>query len=308
MKVLVTGATGLIGTALVKSLAARGDSVIAAVRNVEKAKSLFAGLKNVSIVLWDVTQNAPEGIVTDAIVHAAAKVSSRAFVENPVEVIGSVIDGTRNVLKFAHERNVGRVVFLSTMEIYGFTNDDPVTEKDYGYLDVTDVRSCYPESKRLAENLCVAYWKEYGIPVMIARLSQTFGEGVQRGDKRVFAQFAESIMEGKDIVLHTEGKSARCCCYLGDAVRAIETLIDCGVPGEAYNIANPATYCTIREMAEMLAAAHPPTKVVVDLEGAAGHGYAPVFKMRLATDKLESLGWHPEAGLLESFNRMISAW
>ncbi len=307
MKVLVTGATGLIGTALVKSLVGRGDSVVAAVRNVDKARTLFDGLPRLAIVEWDIMQSVPDGISVDALVHAAAETSSRAFVEKPVEVIGTVFDGTRNVLEFARRQKVARVVFLSTMEVYGSPTSDPVTEKDYGFLDPMDVRSSYPEAKRLAENLCVAYWREHGVPVTVARLTQTFGEGVRRGDKRVFAQFAESVIEGRDIVLHTEGRTARCYCYLGDAVTAIETLIDRGVPGEAYNVANPSTYCTIREMAEMLAAAHPPTKVILDLEGGTGRGYAPEFKMRLSTEKLEALGWHPEVGLLESFERMIAA-
>ena len=81
-----------------------------------------------------------------------------------------------------------------------------------------------------------------------------------------------------------------------------------GAAGEAYNVANPSTYCTIREMAEALAAAHPPTRVVVDLTGAAGRGYAPEFRMRLSTAKLEALGWKPRTGLLEAYERLIASW
>ncbi len=305
MTILVTGATGLIGTALVKSFLARGDSVVAAVRNVEKAQAQFAGLPCLSIVKWDVTQKAPEGVVADVIVHAASETSSRAYVEKPVETIGVMLDGTRNVLEFARRCDAQRVVFISTMEVYGVPSAEVVTEKDYGMIDPMNVRSSYPEAKRLAENLCIAYWTEYKVPVVIARLALTFGEGVKRGHPRVFAQFAEAVIDGRDIVLHTVGKTAGCRCYIGDAVSAIETLIDRGVPGEAYNVANSSTFCTIREMAEMLAAAHPPTKVVVDLDAGTGRGYAPEFRMRLSTEKLEKLGWKPQIGLLEAFERMI---
>ena len=149
---------------------------------------------------------------------------------------------------------------------------------------------------------------EYGVDVTIARLTQTFGPGVVRGDTRVFAQFAEAVLEKRDIVLHTEGRTARCYCYIDDAVSAILTLAEKGASGEAYNVANPETYCTIREMAEMLAAAHPPTRVVVDLSGAAGRGYAPEFRMRLSTAKLEALGWRPHTALLESYERLIDSW
>ena len=317
MTYIVTGSTGLIGSALVKTLAANGDAVVAAARNIEKARRIFGGLKGVEIVEWDVTRPFDKSLLplpaiespsSACLVHAAAETASRGFVERPVETIGTILDGTRNVLEFARTARIGKVVFLSTMEVYGAPTTDPVTESDFGVLDPAAVRSSYPEAKRLAENLCAAYAKEHGVDVSIARLTQTFGPGVVRGDTRVFAQFAEAVLVKRDIVLHTEGRTARCYCYIDDAVSAIATLAEKGTAGEAYNVANPATYCTIREMAEMLAAAHPPTRVVVDLAGADGRGYAPEFRMRLSTTKLESLGWRPRVGLLEAYERLISSW
>ena len=317
MTYIVTGSTGLIGAALVKALAARGDHVVAAARNVEKAKRLFAGLKGIDVVEWDVTRPFDKSLQSRlslpspsgaCLIHAAAETASRGFVERPVETIATIVDGTRNVLELARTARIGKVVFLSTMEVYGAPTSDPVAEGDFGVLDSAAVRSSYPEAKRLAENLCAAYAKEFGVDVTIARLTQTFGPGVVRGDTRVFAQFAEAVLEKRDIVLHTEGRTARCYCYIDDAVSAILTLAEKGASGEAYNVANPETYCTIREMAEMLAAAHPPTRVVVDLSGAAGRGYAPEFRMRLSTAKLEALGWRPHTALLESYERLIDSW
>ena len=317
MTYLVTGSTGLIGSALVRAVAAKGDPVLAAARNTEKARRLFGGLKRVDVVEWDVTKpfgrslssmQSMKSLQSACLVHAAAETASRAFVERPVETISTILDGTRNVLEFARASQLRKVVFLSTMEVYGSPKTDPVTETDFGFLDPAAVRSSYPEAKRLAENLCVAYAREYGVDVSIARLAQTFGPGVVRGDTRVFAQFAEAVLEKRDIVLHTEGRTARCYCYIDDAVSAILTLAEKGAAGEAYNVANPATYCTIRDMAESLAAAHPPTRVVVDLSGAAGKGYAPEFRMRLSAAKLESLGWRPRTGLLEAYERLIASW
>ncbi|MBQ1429537.1 MAG: NAD-dependent epimerase/dehydratase family protein, partial [Kiritimatiellae bacterium] len=268
-------------------------------------------------VEWDVTKPFDQSHLSPSVlgslsscrlIHAAAETASRGFVERPVETIGTILDGTRNVLEFARTARIGKVVFLSTMEVYGAPTTDPVIETDFGVLDPAAVRSSYPEAKRLAENLCAAYVKEHGLDVTIARLTQTFGPGVVRGDTRVFAQFAEAVLEKRDIVLHTEGRTARCYCYIDDAVSAILTLAEKGAAGEAYNVANPETYCTIREMAEMLAAAHPPTRVVVDLSGAAGRGYAPEFRMRLSTAKLEALGWRPHTALLESYERLIDSW
>jgi len=317
MTYLITGSTGLIGAALVKAIAPRGDAVVAMARNVEKAQRMFGSMPGVEVVEWDVTRPLDATMLPPAslkdpssccLVHAAAETASRGFVEKPVETIGTIIDGTRNVLEFARSLPLGKVVFLSTMEVYGSPKTDPVTETDFGFLDPAVVRSSYPEAKRLAENLCVAYAEEYGVNVTIARLTQTFGLGVVRGDTRVFAQFAEAVLGKRDIVLHTEGRTARCYCYIDDAVSAILTLAEKGASGEAYNVANPATYCTIREMAEMLVAAHPPSRVVIDFSGAAGKGYAPEFKMRLSTAKLEALGWRPYIGLLESYERLIDSW
>lgn len=310
MTVLVTGASGLLGAALVRSFAAdAGTDVLAAVRNPDRAERMFEALSNVRIIQWDVTRPAElDGYDVDYVVHAAAETGSRAFVERPVEVIRTTVDGVVNVLDLARVKKVRAVVFLSTMEVYGSPTADPVTELDYGYLDPVSVRSSYPESKRLAESLCVAHAREYGVPVKIARLTQTFGEGVRKGDGRVFAQFAEAVEAKRDIVLHTQGNTARCYCYLGDAVEAIRAILFRGLAGEAYNVANPETYCTIREMAEMLARRYPPARVVVDLAGAAGRGYAPEFRMRLSVDKTRALGWTPKVGLIEAFERMIAHW
>ncbi len=304
MTCLVSGSTGLIGAAFVRAASAWGWNVLAAARNVPKAERLFAGVRGVKAVEWNVSRAADIADDVDFIVHAASETASKAFVERPGEVRDIIVTGTRNALALAAEKRVKAMVFLSTMEVYGVPDKDPVTETDFGFLDPACARSSYPLAKLEAERLC----RESGLPVSIARLTQTFGPGVVRGDKRVFAQFAESVAEGRDIVLHTAGRTCRCYCYIDDAVAAIRTLLEKGIPGEAYNVANPATYCSIREMAKMLCVAYPPSKVVVNLAAAAGMGYAPEFKMRLSTAKLEALGWKARVGLAEAYERMIASW
>lgn len=311
--VLVTGATGLIGTALVRHFASAGRRVIAAVRSRAKAEALFGALPGVEIMVWDVLEPLPEQALAlgriDGLVHAASETSSRAFVEKPVETIRSVLAGTEHALDAARRLNVSSMVYLSTMEVYGSPATDPVTESDYGFLDPLAVRSSYPEAKRLAENLCVAYHAQYGVPVKVARLTQTFGEGVVYDDPRVFAAFARAILEHRDIVLKTAGTTARCYCYIGDAVSAIALLLARGENATAYTVANEATYCTIREMAERLVAAYPESgsRVVIDLSQATGCGFAPPFKMRLDCTRLKALGWEPKVGLDEMFRRLIAS-
>ena len=217
------------------------------------------------------------------------------------------IDGTRNALELARRLAVRGMVYLSSMEVYGSPQGDAVLdESSLGPLDHLAPRSSYPLSKRMAEGLCAAYAREYGVPVRIARLAQVIGEEIPKGDSRVIAQFARAIARGENIVLHTDGSSARCYCALSDAVDAALFLLERGNPGEAYNVADASSYRSIRALAETLCAAHPPSRVV--MEPAEGMGYAPSCKLRLSTAKLEALGWQPRADILATFERLIGSY
>ena len=311
--VLVTGATGLVGAALVRRFAGEGLRVVAAARNVARAREMFGGVANVEVCEWDVTRPldlaamAPSARRFDWLVHAAAETSTRNFVEKPVETVSSIIDGTRNALELARAVGVKSMVYLSSMEVYGAPTAETVTEADIGYLDPVRLRSNYPEAKRMAENLCVSYAKEYGVPVKIARLAQTFGEGVRAEDVRVYAQFARAILEGRDLVLKTDGSSARCYCYLGDAVEAIRILLERGADATPYTVANEATFCSVREMAERLVAAHPESgsRLVFDVSEEAARSYPPPSRLKLDSSRLRALGWEPKVGLMEAFRRMM---
>ena len=316
--VLVTGATGLVGGALVRHFAAEERRVYAAARNVEKARAQFGGLANVEIAEWDVVgqrfpafggragaQCPPYDV--EWLVHAAAETATRHFVERPVETIASILDGTRNALEFARAAEVKSMVYVSSMEVYGSPTAETVTEADIGYLDPVRLRSNYPEAKRMAENLCVAYASEYGVPVKIARLAQTFGEGVRPEDNRVYAQFARAILEGRDIVLKTDGSASRCYCAVGDVVAAIAVLLEKGENATPYTVANEATFCSVREMAERLIATHPESgsRLVFDTSEEAARAYPPSSRLKLDSSRLRALGWEPKVGLMEMFDQMI---
>lgn len=316
--VLITGATGLIGSLLARSLVCAsvmrglGTEVLAYVRNEEKAKALFVGYlgHGLNIVTGDV--NAPvvyEGSV-DYIFHTASVTASKDFVDRPVETILTTLKGTENLLELARRKQVQGMVYLSSMEAYGVVDAEHynVRETDYGYIDPLQVRSSYSEGKRMAEGLCGAYVHEYGVPVRTARLAQTFGAGIAKSENRVFAQFAHSIMDGTDIVLHTDGSKAHCYCYTADAVLGLLTVLLNGKPGEAYNISNMETFCTIREMAEMLIREHPESgsKLVFDIpEDANRFGYAPTSRMLVNSEKLNALGWKAETDLPQMFARLM---
>lgn len=310
--VLVTGATGLIGASIVRALIAIGNiHVIALVRNIEKAKKIYNRyeLDHIDFVVSDIT--APINIrkKIDWIFHCAAVTTSKLMIEKPVETLLTAIEGTRNILEFARKNECKSMVYISSMEMYGTFNDSDIdiTEDKIGYIDPLKVRSNYPESKRLCENMCIAYLKEYGVKVKIARLAQTFGAGILPGENRVFAQFAKSVIEGNDIVLHTKGLSEGNYCYIRDCILGLFTILLRGEDGEAYNVVNPNSHTTIADMAHLVASkiACGKIKVVYDIPDSNVFGYASDTKMKLNSDKLQSLGWKPEIDLENAYRRMI---
>lgn len=307
---LITGATGLIGSTLVHCLMALdcGIHIVAPVRNVQKAYAMFGEeTKEMELIECDLLSfdYCTIGSV-DYIVHCAAPTSSKFFVEHPVETFDTIIKGTSVLLDFAKKYPVKGFVYLSSLEVYGSISDDsqPITEDIQGYWDPMNVRSSYPVAKRAAENLCCLYAHQYGVPVNVARLTQTTGAGIAKDDNRVIAQFARLAAEGHDIILHTKGEAARPYCYTTDAVSGILYILLRGVKGDAYNVANEDTYISARGMADYLKAYFAPhINVLIEMND--NMGYAPVTKLRLSSQKLRALGWKPRYGLKDMFEKLI---
>lgn len=312
---LITGATGLIGSVMIKCLLELnrqkhlGVKILAAVRSIEKANLLFGEnedeLQFLQIELKDVNAN-NIGQNVDFVIHLASPTAGRFMEENPVETFDLAYRSTYALLSFAKQTGVKSVVYVSSLEYYGQILDDSIiTEDVQGYIDPQSSRSSYPMGKRTAEYLCYAFSEEYGTPAKIARLTQTFGAGISENDHRVFAQFARSVINGEDIVLHTTGESAKPYCYTVDCISAIFYILLKGKSGEAYNVANPDTYINILELAEFMKQHfNPNIGVCVELNDKMG--YAPITKLRLSVKKLIALGWQPRYGLKEMFERIIT--
>ena len=314
--VLITGATGLIGKQLIYLLLYLNKKknanikIYALVRNEQKAKALF-GDAEITFVVNDIRQPIEIKDEIRYIIHGASITQSRSFVENPVETIDTAYIGTRNIFEFAKQKQVKSVVYLSSMEVFGVTNPQlsEVKENDYGYIDILNPRSSYSESKRLCECLCASYYAEFGVPVKIARLTQTLGAGIDYCDTRVAAQFARCVIEQTDIVLHTEGKMRRPCLYTRDALSGIFTVLFNGKNGEAYTVANKETAISIRKIAELVATRIAENKISVkfNITNPVEYVSNQALHLILNTDKLESLGWKAEVGLEEAYRRMIES-
>lgn len=312
--VFVTGGTGLVGSCLIRQLLqinrekALGLGIVALVRNVDKAAQMLGADDALTFVQGDVESLPKVHGPVDYVVHAASPTASSFFVEHPVETVKTSICGTMNVMELAREKGTKSFVYLSSMEAYGENNtDDVLREEDALLVKPLSVRSCYPQAKLLCENLCVDYYHEYGLSCKVIRLAQTFGPGIPKDDKRVFAQFARSAIQGTDIVLLTPGLTKQCYLHTEDAVTAILAVLLKGEGGQVYNAANPATYCSIREMASLVAEkiADGKIKVTVNASEEAASKYPPTHKWNLSADKLMALGWRPTADLEEMYRQMI---
>lgn len=316
---LITGATGYLGSLLIRTLLYCNSiynmnlRILAQIRDEEKAKKVFGESINdpaLSFLKMDFCSDLEiycEPV--DYIIHTAAVTSSKMMIEKPVETIISSVNATKAILDYSVKINPRSVVYISSMEMYGEINSkNSITEENIGYLNPLAVRSDYPESKRLCENLCVAYYSQHGIKVKIARLAQVFGAGILPGENRVFAQFAKAVIGQKDIVLHTTGESEGNYCYTSDAIRAIILLLIKGEDANAYNIVNEDMHSSIKNMAILVAEkiAENRIKVVFDIPEKNIYGYAPEVHMKLDSSKLRQLGWKPFVGMEEAYRRMLA--
>lgn len=312
--VVVTGATGLIGSLACRAFAYANDrysldiKVIAIVRSADKATDIFGSAlsSTVSFLEQDLSSADCPEIACDFILHAAAITKSKIMVTQPVAVLDTSVNGTRSMLELAR-KNRARMVFVSSMEYYGSLSKDQVADEcSLGYLDISSVRSCYPESKRFCECLCNSFASQFDVSVCTARLAQTFGAGILPGESRAFFQFARSAIQGMDIVLKTKGLSEGNYVNSIDCIVALLTLLSKGASGQAYNVANEESHGTIREVAELAICAlgDGSSHVVIDEDLSNSSGYAPDVHLRLSSAKLRALGWKPIHCLEASFRQL----
>lgn len=315
-KVLITGSTGLIGAHLTRVILVAAKELnlnihlVLPVRDEAKATQLFGSVSNgATLVRWDLDNPNLCGVEFDYAFHLASPTSSEYFKNHPVETIKQIVNGGEALLSRAVLCDAEKVVFLSSMEVYGYMGE-AAKETRLGSMDTMVVRNCYPEAKKLVECLCASYAEEYGIHCMVARLSQCFGEGVAQHDSRVFAEFARCAVSGKDIVLFTDGSKKNMYVSVDDAVAALLVLLERGESKRAYNIANEKTYCSVREMAYFMQETFNLTPFEVRFEKNAEReaAFRKSADLRLDCSAVRKIGWHPSQDLLDMYCLMIAGW
>ena len=210
------------------------------------------------------------------------------------------IIGLNTLLKSATCNNAKRLLYISSSEVYGRKEEKrPYKEDDYGFVDILNPRASYPSSKRAAETLCAAYSAEYGLDTVIVRPGHIYGPTITDSDSRASAQFTRKAKAGENIVMKSAGSQLRSYCYTLDCASAIITILINGKKGEAYNISNPKSNVTIREMAEALSKAG---KVNILFENPSDmelNSFNLMDNSSLKSEKLEQLGWQAVYGITE---------
>jgi UDP-glucuronate decarboxylase len=319
--ILITGANGFLPAYLVYTLWGLNDKfdagikILALVRNREKAANRFGDIsarKDTELIVQDVCEPVDiEGNI-DFIIHAASQASPKFYGSDPVGTINANVLGTLNLLKLAKIKNVGNFLYFSSGEIYGVVPDDItyISEIEAGYLDPVNVRSCYAESKRIGETMCVSWKHQFNIPVNMVRIFHSYGPGMELHDGRVFADFVSDIVDNRDIVMKSDGSAIRAFCYLTDATTAFFLILLHGKNGEAYNMGNPNGEISVIDLADMLIDLFPERnlKLIRKVEEKIGYIKSPVHRIAPDIAKISSLGWTPEIPVRDGFSRTINSY
>ncbi len=173
---------------------------------------------------FDIIKDDPgsiEGIdKVNLIIHGASIASPTFYRIYPLETVDANVTGLRRLMDYYSGKNITGMLFFSSSEIYGdpFPEFIPTNEEYRGNVATMGPRACYDEAKRFGETLCYIFGEKYGFPVSIARPFNNYGPGMNINDKRLPADFAKCVLEGRDLVMFSDGKPTRTFCYISDAI------------------------------------------------------------------------------------------
>lgn len=299
--ILITGATGLICSAIVDLLIICNEQMnynmhlYVAGRDGNRANNRFypySGKSYFEYVKYDATRKNYFEFKVDYIIHGASNAFPALIQSKPIDTMLDNFVGIYNLLEYATKCSVENVLYISSSEVYGKKeNNNPFKEDEYGYVDLLKERSSYPVSKRAAETLCACFSAENGLKTTIVRPGHIYGPTASRSDNRISSTMAYDAVDGKDIVLKSNGSQIRSYMYMLDCASAILCVLVNGENSTAYNIANSNSICSIKELAEKFSVCGN-VDLVYDLpDEAEKKAFNPMNNSSLNSDKLELLGW-----------------
>lgn len=317
-RILITGASGMIGATLIRMLMEYNKEEGADIQVTGISRSRETAANQLGEVMEypeffyvsaDINEPLEEMGRFDYIIHCASNTHPRQYSSDPIGTIMTNVLGTKNLLDYAAEHGGGRLVFLSSVEIYGENRGDvDLFAEDYlGYIDCNTLRSGYPEGKRLGESMCNAYAKQKGVDFVIPRLSRIYGPALLGTDSKAISQFIHKAAAGEDIVLKSKGNQLFSYTYSEDAAAAVLLIMLKGVSGEAYNVSDSESVLTLAQLAQILADIAG-TKVIFELpDEVEKAGYSTSTKAVLDASKLEVLGWCARVHMKEGLEKTVKS-
>lgn len=314
MRVLVTGGAGFIGSHLTEYLLQEGHQVTVlddfSTGSLDNLAHLArcTGLRTVAGSVLDPTLLAELIPACDAIVHLAAVVGVKLVLEHPLAALRTNLHGTENVLAAA-ARTGQRVMLASTSEVYGKNERLPLREGDDQIVGSPYLtRWLYANSKATNEFTALAYWREYGLPVTIARFFNTVGPRQLGRYGMVVPRFVRQALTGEPLTIYGDGQQTRCFTYVGDVARVVTALLfRPDTAGEIFNVGNdqPITIEALaREIVRRTASSSP--LHYIPYSEAYGPGFEDMRRRAPDTTKLRAaLGFVPSTPLDAILDRVI---
>lgn len=314
--VLITGASGMIGSVIVDSLLLGNElfnlniKVFALSRNKNSLLRRFKSNINnplLKFVITDINIPLDFDYNFDFIIHAASNAYPKAFSDDPVGTLMTNLNGVNNLLDYGKNHNLKRFLFVSSGEVYGQgeKNLKSFIEDYSGYVNPINPRSCYPNGKRAAETLCVSYQNQFNLDTVIARPCHTFGPSATVKDNRAASQFINNIVNDQDILMKSDGLQLRSYIYVSDCVSGIFAVLLKGEKGNAYNIANKNSNVTIREIAQNLTSLYNKNIIFENPCDKEKNSFNPVSQSVLDATKLENLNWTAKYDIIAALKRTV---
>ena len=300
---VVTGGAGFVGSHLCERLLAEGWSVICF------DSFLTGGPGNLTQILeherfrferYDVTNYLfAEGPV-DWVLHFASPASPKDYLDHPIHTLKVGALGTLRALGLAKAKKAG-FLLASTSEVYGDPKVHPQPESYWGHVNPVGPRGVYDEAKRYAESMAMAYHRVHGVPVKIARIFNTFGPRLRRGDGRAVPNFISQAFLGQPLTVHGDGSQTRSLCYVEDLVEGIWRLLRSDFVGGLMNLGNPQEV-KILDLAQRVCSLAGGGSEIVFVERPEDDPEVRCPDISLARDRL---GWEPRMSLTEGLTRTI---
>ena len=242
-RILVTGGAGFIGSHLCERLVAGGSSVVALddlSTGREENLDALGGRSEFELVRDSVENASTVNVLMsrcDAVYHLASTVGVQLVAQEPIRTIRTTVHGTEVVLEAAHR--FGRPLLLSSSsEVYGKGSRVPFSEEDDVLVGPTlHSRWCYAYAKGIDEFLGLAYFRQYGLPVILARLFNTVGPRQVGNYGMVLPRFVAAALAGQPLQVYGDGCQTRCFCHVLDVVDALMALMQTpAAAGQVFNL------------------------------------------------------------------------